>query len=459
MWRLSASLSSADADAVDQRIDDALAEVGRHTHADVVVVAQRSADGSSVEGTHVWHAVEPDSSPDVGKALIHAGWSLGRLARGEVVRVDDTGALPAGADTERTVLGRLGKQAAMAAPLARGGRLAGIVALLASRPMQGWGAATERALRCFGLLVGTALERQGIERALQASESRYRAVVESASDGIFLLQSGRIELANPRLARMVGRTQDELAGLPLADLVSAADAARVLALHGRHMTGELLTLRYETTLLHPDGDRVEVDVNVAPVRDGGRRASLGVVRDVTELKAAERTLRHQASHDPLTDLLNHGHIEERLAAEFSAARRHGNPLSVCLCDLDDFKSVNDTHGHLIGDRVLARFAALMSVELRREDTAGRYGGDEFLVVLPYSAIEAATNVAQRVRRRLSETTFEADDGRTFCISASFGVGEIRDCDLSSTDLFRAADHALLQAKRGGRDQIVQRATV
>lgn len=169
---------------------------------------------------------------------------------------------------------------------------------------------------------------------------------------------------------------------------------------------------------------------------------------------AERTrlLRSQMLKDSLTGLLNHATLKERLAAESSRARRSGAPLSFAMVDIDHFKAVNDTHGHPIGDRVILALARLLQNRLRRSDIVGRYGGEEFGVILPDTTQAEAAELMDRLRQDFARISHQGAGG-PFSVTFSCGVAFFEDRSDAGT-LGEAADAALYEAKRGGRNRVV-----
>ena len=145
---------------------------------------------------------------------------------------------------------------------------------------------------------------------------------------------------------------------------------------------------------------------------------------------------------------------DRLASELKAAKRHQHPFSVCIADLDHFKSVNDTYGHQAGDNVLARFGKIVKASIRSEDTAGRYGGEEFGIVFPFTKPEAARQVLERIRKAMESETFHVEDGRTFRVTVSFGLAQPDPDAWTEGLVIDRADQALYQAKQSGRNRIV-----
>jgi diguanylate cyclase (GGDEF)-like protein len=168
-----------------------------------------------------------------------------------------------------------------------------------------------------------------------------------------------------------------------------------------------------------------------------------------ELKQANETITHLAATDELTELNNRRFFNGCLAAAISAARRHAYHLSMIMIDLDHFKAVNDTYGHSAGDLVLKTFADLLREMLRAEDVAARWGGEEFIILLPLTASDAAAALAERIRAAFEQ---QSDSASTTLLSASFGVVQLQESDDVDT-FIRRADAALYRAKREGRNRV------
>jgi chemotaxis family two-component system sensor kinase Cph1 len=164
------------------------------------------------------------------------------------------------------------------------------------------------------------------------------------------------------------------------------------------------------------------------------------------LSRINRTLDQLAHVDPLTGLRNRRAIEQLLVAELSAARRHDQPLTVLLADVDHFKRINDTHGHHAGDRALQEIGAALERSLRAEDALGRWGGEEFLAVLRFTDTDGALRVAERLRSAVAQTGSE-QDARSITIGVARWDGEPVD------ELLARADRALYAGKLAGRDLV------
>jgi diguanylate cyclase (GGDEF)-like protein len=165
-----------------------------------------------------------------------------------------------------------------------------------------------------------------------------------------------------------------------------------------------------------------------------------------------RVAERQARVDELTGIANRRLCEDSLTSEIARADRLGTPFTLVLADLDDFKHVNDAHGHTVGDDVLREFAAVLRATVRDSDLAGRWGGEEFVVFLPGTDVVGGAQLADRVRRVLAERSFRGRRGAVFGVTCSFGVAQHRAGD-DERELFAAADRALYRAKRAGKNQV------
>jgi two-component system cell cycle response regulator len=187
------------------------------------------------------------------------------------------------------------------------------------------------------------------------------------------------------------------------------------------------------------------------------RAAVSAIQRATLIEstiADNRRLEELAHTDPLTQTLNRRALGERLAAEMERVRRYSTTMSVLLIDLDHFKQVNDTHGHLAGDEVLIEVAALLQRVVRAVDMVARYGGEEFVVVLPETSGAGAEAFAERLRELIEGQAFVASRGRAIRLTTSIGVSSFPDFGVESVeDLLTKADQALYRAKSEGRNRV------
>jgi len=197
------------------------------------------------------------------------------------------------------------------------------------------------------------------------------------------------------------------------------------------------------------------DYLAKPFDPGELRARVDVGRRMIELqeklREARDALAYEAMHDPLTGALNRRAFAEALSRELSGERRHRHGLALGICDVDRFKSINDTHGHQVGDEVLCGLVGLMERSLRGHDVLGRFGGDEFVVLTGHAGGEAAVAAFERVRAEVADNPIATRVGDV-SVTISFGVSTWREGD-TEDELLAAADTALYRAKAAGRDRV------
>jgi len=194
------------------------------------------------------------------------------------------------------------------------------------------------------------------------------------------------------------------------------------------------------------------DPNILKVR---LRAGKRITNLHKELIEAREKLRIQATHDFLTQLFNRSELMNMMVREISRSRRDKTSVGIVMIDIDHFKTINDTYGHLIGDEILIKLAEQMRQCTRRYDTIGRYGGEEFVIVLPQCAESEVQSVAERIRQTVCKLPYETKEGPV-PVSVSLGATWIKPSEQECTeeDLIRVADQALYDAKRKGRNKAI-----
>lgn len=211
----------------------------------------------------------------------------------------------------------------------------------------------------------------------------------------------------------------------------------------------------ELQLVSAQGQSIYYELIRVPLfyPDGRRKNMILLGHDITARKTLEQRLSQEAKYDALTNLLNRRYFEERLALAIDHAQQFQQSLTICLCDIDKFKQVNDTHGHQMGDTVIKQFSYIIRSELRNTDAAGRLGGDEFCILLTGCSARESLNCLSRIRKRLEATVFKNNQSRYFWVSGSFGVAEWLPTLGTKETLLEMADQALYRAKRNGRNQV------
>ncbi|HVE46320.1 MAG TPA: EAL domain-containing protein [Acidimicrobiales bacterium] len=289
---------------------------------------------------------------------------------------------------------------------------------------------------------------------LQASEARFRGIIETAQEGVWLLDSeGCTSFVNRKGAEMLGVDTGDALGSSFAGFVDPEHGPVVQAKLERWAKGP--AQGDELKFRRADGSELWGLVAAAPVvlDDSGSDGILVMLSDITERKAAEEALAHQAFHDKLTGLANRALFLDRLEHALARRARHGVDTAVLFLDLDRFKAVNDSLGHASGDELLVAVAQRLSSVVRPGDTVGRMGGDEFVVLCEELEDErAALNIADRVARTMGAPFVV--DGNQISVTASIGIAFASPAAYDTPDaLLREADAAMYRAKACGRNGI------
>jgi diguanylate cyclase (GGDEF)-like protein/PAS domain S-box-containing protein len=269
------------------------------------------------------------------------------------------------------------------------------------------------------------------------------AALEAAANPILISRrDGTIMWVNEAFERLSGYTRDEALGRDAGLLKSGHHPPAFYkgmwetVLSGKKWRGELINRR-------KDGSLYEEEMTITPVKNAGGEIThfIAIKLDITERRLAEEHIRELALTDPLTGLANYRRLLDALDSEIKRCGRTARPFAVLLLDLDELKKINDAHGHPVGSRALGRVANILRVHCRAIDTAARYGGDEFVVILPETGGDAAGHVARRI------TEESRNDGEQPTISVSAGAAIFPEDGKTIDELLAAADRALYREKR------------
>ena len=309
------------------------------------------------------------------------------------------------------------------------------------------------------LLEGTSQDMTSVrqvETELAHSEELYRLLAENAWDVIWTMGvDGSITYVSPSVERVRGITPEEAKSQTLDEIHPPESMASVLDYYTR--LGAALQegteppgFRGEHEYYRKDGSIMTGELQVIPHIDaeGNMVQILGVTRDISERKLFEAELTRLADTDVLTGTKSRRRAQIVLADDVAEAHRYDTPMSLLMIDVDHFKQVNDTHGHQVGDDVLREIAQRMMAGLRATDMLARWGGEEFIALLRHCDLEAAFEIAEKLRESVAGEPF----GGGVAITMSIGAAELKPDEGLDSWLGRA-DHALYEAKRAGRDQV------
>jgi diguanylate cyclase (GGDEF)-like protein/PAS domain S-box-containing protein len=317
----------------------------------------------------------------------------------------------------------------------------------------------ERVRRRTAELEAALRENEKTSRALRESEAKFRGLVSQSLVGIVLIEDFRFSYSNAKFDEIFGYSSEEVRGMGPLETAVESDRGLVAENIDMRLRGEASQLHYAFHGLRKNGAVIDVECHSSVMNVGDRSLIISLIMDISERTRAERAvqvlqeeLREQSTHDALTGLYNRHFLDESFGRELLLAKRGGHPVSVIMGDLDHFKAVNDSYGHLAGDEVLRVFGALLTNNARASDIVCRYGGEEFLLVLPGMTAEGAVERAEQLRQAMAATPVSNGVSR-ITVTASFGVATFPTHSRTTDELIAAADSALYSAKAEGRNRV------
>lgn len=294
------------------------------------------------------------------------------------------------------------------------------------------------------------------EELLRTQPERYASMVRNVTAfGIYLMdRDGRIQSWNAGAENLTGFSEREIVGQHFGALFSEPAQHEGVAQRNLSFASASRHCRDEHPRRRKGGLEFYGSSTLDAIRgeDGAILGFVEVFHDVTEQKLREERLYQRATRDPLTGVFNRGHFNETASQEIERARRFAEPLSLVMLDIDHFKRINDSYGHEVGDTVIVALARAVGGELRKIDSLGRLGGEEFGLLLPRANKEPAFEMAQRLRLRIAALRVPVAD-RELHFTVSMGLASLRATTRDLAELTRQADAALYKAKREGRNRV------
>ena len=286
------------------------------------------------------------------------------------------------------------------------------------------------------------------EQAVRESEERLAKFMQASAEGIVFHKDGFITDANPPVLELLDYTLEEMMGRKTIEFIAPDHIAKVAAVIA---SGQ--ETAYESMAVAKNGERIPVEFIVRTMMRNGERMRMTIVRDIRDRHAAQARIHHLAHHDALTGLPNRSSFMEHLERSMLGAQRHESRLALLFIDLDHFKRVNDSLGHLVGDTLLRTVAARITASLRGTDVVARFGGDEFMVLLAgLSGAEQHAGDAREVAHKLLASIGAAvnAEGRPISVTPSVGIALYPGDGDTAEELVKNADSAMYLAKARGR---------
>jgi len=304
-------------------------------------------------------------------------------------------------------------------------------------------------------------ERRRAEEALRQSEIRYQSIFENTGTAMLIIEEDMtVSLSNSEFEKLTGYSQHDLEGRKWTEFVDKSDVERMIHQHHLRRRGpdaRLAERSYEFRLVHRDGHRVDV-LLTADIIPGTKKTVVSCIdisernRMIEALKESERKYRELSIIDGLTQLFNSRHFFDQLKREIGRVNRYGVPMTLILLDLDNFKGFNDTYGHVEGDHALTRLGQVIKRCLRSTDSAYRYGGEEFTILLPMTRGADGVVMAERIKAEFEKEDLSSGPGDHLRLTFSMGLGQYRPKEDLKAFVHRV-DQLMYQAKRKGKDRI------
>jgi diguanylate cyclase (GGDEF)-like protein/PAS domain S-box-containing protein len=281
------------------------------------------------------------------------------------------------------------------------------------------------------------------------------SIIDSTPDPISVIdRQHRWVIVNDAFCAFVGHSREELIGKSAHDVFPKEEADASFEKDELVFTSGQMNLSEEFLSDAAGAKRWVQTKKIKHIAANGEQFIVAAIRDMTEQKALQEGLEFQAHVDYLTGLPNRRHFLELAELELARTLRNGIPFSALMLDIDHFKKINDTYGHRIGDLVLQKLSEVCRKTLRDIDVIGRWGGEEFAILLPGSDGKQAREVAERLRQRIAEAKVQLERGLPLRITVSIGVAPLAGKDANIEVLLNEADQALYAAKRAGRNKVI-----
>jgi diguanylate cyclase (GGDEF)-like protein/PAS domain S-box-containing protein len=300
-------------------------------------------------------------------------------------------------------------------------------------------------------------ERQRLEESLFAEKELAQVTLQSIGDAVITTDAqGNVRYLNPIAERLTGWKANEVQGVPLSTVFLIVDQVTrepvENPINKALLEERIVILAHQTILVARDGTEYAVEESAAPIRDrqGQIIGAVIVFHDVTESRYLTRQLSWEASHDALTGLINRRRFEQYLVDALASVKDSNQQHALCYLDLDQFKVVNDTAGHLAGDELLRQITTLLQKGIRANDTLARLGGDEFGLLLTQCPLSQAAKIAEQLKDLVHQFRF-IWDSKTLIVGVSIGVVAIDQTSQDLMELLGAADAACYAAKARGRN--------
>jgi two-component system cell cycle response regulator len=287
--------------------------------------------------------------------------------------------------------------------------------------------------------------KQTVEK-VRDTETMFHTLAESIDSAIFVYAGSKCMYANHEAEMITGYSREELLAMNSLNIVDADSREDVIQLGFRGPGDEGASRSREVKIVAKSGDLKRLNMTSRVIEIGGRLGRLVTAYDITGIRAADEEMRRLATTDPLTGLANYRRLLGAFESEYARSQRTGRAFSLMLLDLDELKRINTVHGHAVGSRAICRVGHVLQTQCRNVDLAARYGGDEFVLILPETGVTAARSVGHRIATQVRS------DLEKPIISVSYGLATCPEHGRTFKDVLRIADRGMYSMKDGRSEE-------
>lgn len=440
---ISFTFVSKSAENINEAIDHALRLSGEFFKIDRSYVFQFSDDGESMENTHWWCTgeIEPQMEWKKNFFMRDMPWVIKQIKDKKFVHIPDVNLLSPELDAEKKEFQFKDIKSMLLIPMVKDGTyVTGFLGFDAVKEKKIWTEEEKLLLAVITGIISGVLIKQHTEEALQASEERYRILVENANEAIVVNQDGMHKFVNPMAVEIFGCDEDGLKFVPFDKFVHPKYLGMVKEHYAKIIRGKMDREKYNIKINAGDGSIKWVEISAVSIEWEGKPAVLSLISDITERKNYEEQLTYLSFHDQLTGLYNRAYFEEELN-RLSCSREY--PITIMSADVDGLKLINDTLGHEKGDELLKSCAGVLKESLRQSDILVRIGGDEFVVVLPRTDKKKGEEIEERIRTQVALYNKKSTH---LSLSISIGIDTAENERESLKEIYKKADDLMYRDK-------------
>jgi diguanylate cyclase (GGDEF)-like protein/PAS domain S-box-containing protein len=439
---------------IDEGINNAIRSIGEFIGVDRILMLSVASD-KVTDTSFEWCAPGIEKASEVNNVLFSKfSVFFEKMKDSKVMYVSSPDELPAEAVAEKEFLKSRGVKSIVAVPMITDGVLKGLLTFSTLKLTKKW---TDEDLVLFRItaeMFANVIERKSSHQALKQNEDKFKELFNNAIDGIFIYElseegiPGKFIEVNDVACSKLGYSREELLKMTPLDIAAPETVSEIEKTIKKLLNNTNLT--YEKIHMTKNGQKIPIEINAHIFNWNKQKVVQSIARDITDRKRAEETIRRQAYYDVLTNLPNRTLFKDRLEQGMKNAHHNKQMLAVMVLDLDRFKNINETLGHLLGDKLLVAVSERLLGVLHENETIARFGGDEFALLLPQlTQIEDATDHAQKIIELLA-APFKLNEHELH-VTTSIGVSFYPDDGESSELVLKNAETAMYRAKDQGRN--------